>query len=99
MVAAAVIIYLDMTLAGVLERYMLDIMPVLAFASVILWFEFIEILKKRGAESIGVKIFFAVCIITAVISILCSTAGEYDTQITNCPKRYEWLSQIFEIYR
>lgn len=99
LITAAVIIYLNMTLAGVLERYMLDIMPVLAVVSVILWFELIDILRKRGSGSGVVKIFFAVCIISAVISFLCSTAGEYDTQIVNCPVRYEWLSQIFEIYR
>lgn len=99
LITAAVIIYLNMTLAGVLERYMLDIMPLLAVVSVILWFELIEIMQKRGSGSIGVKIFFAVCIVTAVISFLCSTAGEYNTQIINCPERYERLSQIFEIYR
>lgn len=91
--------YLDITMAGVLERYTLDIGPVLVFVSVILWFEIIEYFKQKGAQRPVTKLFFAVCTVSSIISMLCCSIGEYSVQKLSNPQLYERLAAIFEFWR
>lgn len=99
LVSALVITYLDITLAGVLERYTLDIGPALVFVSVILWFEVLEYFRLKGAAGPVTKLFFTVCLVTAIISTLCCSVGEYDIQMQSNPQVYENLALMFEFWR
>lgn len=99
LVAALVMTYIDITLAGVLERYTLDIGPVLTFVCVILWFEIIGYFRSKGAARPVMKAFFALCLVTAVISTLCCSVGEYNIQIQCNPRLYEQLEEFFEFWR
>ncbi len=98
-IAALIITWLDITLAGVLERYTLDIIPVLIFVSLILWLEVLRYFKSKGAEVPAAKFFFAVCIVTAIISTLCCSVGENQNQITSNPSLYESISNALQFWR
>lgn len=99
LICALLIIYLNTSTAGVLERYSLDIMPMLVLVSVLLFFEIITFMKKKGLEKPASKVFFAVSIITCVISTLAVSVGEYSIQITNNPNFYQNLSMAIEFWR
>ena len=90
---------LDINLAGVLERYTLDIGPVLVFVSLILWFEVLCYFKSKRAGVPAAKLFFAVCAVTAVISTLCSCVGEGDSLIQSRPEIYQMIVQAVEFWR
>jgi hypothetical protein len=96
---ALVVTLLNILLGGVLERYTLDIGPVLVFVSLILWFEAVGYFNSKGAGVPAAKLFFAVCIVTAVISTLCSCVGEGDSLISARPQLYETIVQIVEFWR
>lgn len=91
--------YVDITLAGVLERYTLDFGPALMFAALMLWLEALEYFRSKGAYVPAAKLFFVVCIVTAVVSTLASCVGEGDIQLTSDPQAYEKISMLFEFWR
>jgi hypothetical protein len=97
--ASAVITWLDITLGGVLERYTLDIGPMLVFVSLILWLEAFRYLQQKGAGVPAAKFFCAVCLITAIISTLCCAVGEDANQITANPALYQSISNMLQFWR
>jgi hypothetical protein len=97
--ASAVITWLDITLGGVLERYTLDIGPMLVFVSLILWLEAFRYLQQKDAGVPAAKFFCAVCLITAIISTLCCAVGEDANQITANPALYQSISNMLQFWR
>ena len=98
-IIALIITYLDITLAGVLERYMLDITPVFMIASLILWFETLTYFERKGAKRPTQRLFFIICVATAVISTLATCLGENDVQAALNPVHFQRLSSLIEFWR
>jgi hypothetical protein len=97
--ASLIITYLDITLAGILERYTLDIGPVLVFVSLILWLEVFRYFKNKGAGVPIAKLFFVICFSTVIISLLCCAVGENSNQMTANPPLYESISNALQFWR
>lgn len=95
---ALVITYIDITLAGVLERYMLDITPAFMIVSLILWFEALAYFERKGAKRSTQRLFFVICIVTAVISTLATILGENDVQSAAIPDKFQWLTSLIQFW-
>lgn len=93
------ITYLDIMVAGVLERYMLDIQPALMFVSLILWFTVLDYFKNKGARKPVYLFFCVICIVTAIISTLAVSPGENDVQFLDNPAAYQKLSALLQFWR
>lgn len=98
-IIALIITYLDIMLAGVLERYMLDITPVFMTASIILWFETLAYFERKGAKRPAQRLFFIICVVTAVISTLATILGENDVQATLNPVFFQSLASLIQFWR
>jgi hypothetical protein len=97
--ATVVITWLDITLGGILERYSLDIGPMLVFVSLILWLEAFRYFQHKGAGVSAAKFFCTVCLVTAVISTFCCAVGEDANQMAANPALYHNISNALQFWR
>lgn len=95
--AAFSLIYIDSVMGGALERYTLDIQPMLVFSSIILCFEISLHFKKSIA--LAVKVFSVICFATVILSTLSCSSAEYNKQEIVNPTVYHYLCNTFEFWR
>lgn len=99
LIPALFIVCIDILMAGVLERYMLDIAPILIFVSLMLWNILMEYFLRKGAGRPVEKLFCIICLATAVISTLATVLGEFDNQKLLNPILYQNISSLVQFWR
>ena len=93
------ITYLDITLAGSIMRYTLDIYPLMLFCAVILWLEICEYFAERGAGAPVTKLFAVVTALTVIITMAVCLIGEQNFFSINRPELYQYVTSLFEFWR
>jgi hypothetical protein len=99
LLVSILIAYLDITLAGVLMRYTLDIYTALLFCALILWLEVYGYFSQRGAAAPVTKLFSAITVATVVITCFTCIVGEDNLFSQSSPQLYQYISGLFEFWR
>jgi hypothetical protein len=99
LICCLLITYLDITLAGVLMRYTLDIYPMLLICALVLWMEIYLYFSRHGAGAPVTKLFAATAAATILITCFTCVVGENNLFSQNQPALYQYVSGIFEFWR
>ncbi|WP_162938335.1 hypothetical protein [Ethanoligenens harbinense] len=97
---SGLLICFDALKAGVDNRYLTDLMPVLLFASLLLWFELLHRAPGNQTNRWGEKLFYLSCSVTIALQVLCNfptniSPAFYNTRVTF----FHFLSQTFMFWR
>lgn len=90
----------DALKAGVDNRYLTDLMPMLMFVSLLLWFELLHRSSIKGTRRFEEKLFYLCCSVTIALQVL----GNFPTNISPAfyndrVASFHFLSQTFMFWR
>ncbi|MDR3643498.1 MAG: hypothetical protein P4M02_00310, partial [Clostridia bacterium] len=99
LIVPLVFVPVDILLGGVIMRYMLDILPVLGIAALMLWLEASDYFTRRQAGAPVAKLFACTAALTSVISLSICMLGEYSYFSNFNPVMFQRLCMLFEFWR
>lgn len=99
LICVLAVLYADAVKGGVVERYQLDLQPVLTFLCIAIWFAAIQYFQKKDLHIPFEKAFCIVCVVTVVISVFSTFLGLNSNILVSNPTLFLRISRLFVFWK
>lgn len=98
-VGMLLVLWVDATMGGSVERYTLDSWPAAVLLSLCVCFAALAYFSEHGAGRPVEKLFCAICLLTACVSALSCFGGAFDYRSAGEPYQFFYLTRMFAFWQ